>query len=96
MTTTDLRKERASSIYFALTILVIMAIPASIAYKLYSDDKAERQKEYSLSCSAGFQSAYGERPWSYEKSTRWSTPSGSYVQKPGEACRVFYRLKESK
>lgn len=96
MTTTDLRKERASSIYFALTILVIMAIPASIAYKLYSDTQEEQKKEYQLSCSGGFKSAYGERPWSYERSTRWSTPSGSYVQQPGEACRVFYRQKATK
>lgn len=95
-TTTDLNKERRASIAFFLMILVVMAIPASIAYKLYSDVKQENEREYSLSCSSGFKSSYGERPWSYDRTTRWGTPDGSYLQKPGEVCKVFYRVKATK
>lgn len=90
-------KAKLEFVGWTLFIGLILTGFGSCTYKVIADTKEHNSREYQLSCSDGvrntFQSKWGERPYSYERSNRWGTPSGSYLQRGGETCMVYYRPK---
>lgn len=58
------------------------------------DIHRENSREYQLVCTGGFKSEWGRRVYSESRVAQWWTPSGSYIQKPGETCKSYYRLKD--
>jgi hypothetical protein len=73
--------------------LIVIVFLAGM-WKIWHDESVRRSRVYQLSCSGGFESEFGDdRPYKHSDSESWYTPSGNYVQKPGEACRTIYRQK---
>lgn len=92
------RKEQLSN-FLALVLMVlffggIIFLFGSMFYQMNKEQNLERSREYQLVCSGGFTSAWGERPWSYDRTNKWGTPSGTYAQLPGETCQAVYRERQ--